>query len=265
MEREEIMNCIYTQYDEDSRLTSSRHGQLEYRTTLHYIHKLIPAGSRILEVGAGTGRYSAALAREGYTVSAVELVEHNLEILKRNAAGLGNLSAYQGDATDLSRFEDDSFDAVLLLGPMYHLYEKAEQNKALDEAIRVTKPGGVLMTAFLSVYGILYDNYLGSDLSRGLQENFGPDYGVLHFREQGFTGFDVEEFERLFDGKSVRFLSLAGADSLLEFAEQKPDFRMSDDDFELFFAYHLATCEKRELLGTHSHLLYICRKAEQRQ
>ena len=78
MKRVDIVNAIYNAYDEDARLTKSRNGQLESITTMHYIHALLPEGAKVLEVGAGTGRYSVALAKEGCDVSAVELVERNL-------------------------------------------------------------------------------------------------------------------------------------------------------------------------------------------
>lgn len=224
MEREDILNSIYSNCDEDARLSKSRHGQLEYLTTMRYIHQWIPAGSKILEVGAGTGRYSIALAKEGYDVTAVELLPHNLEILRRNAAGLVNLVSLQGDATDLSAFASNCFDAVLLLGPMYHLYEKTEQHKALDEAIRVAKPGGVIMAAFLSVYAILFVNYLQCNFRSGMEENYDAGYRVRHFQEQGFTGFDIQEFENLFAEKPVQKIALAGTDSVLELAEAKADF-----------------------------------------
>lgn len=263
MERVEMMNFLYSEKEknESSRLTRSRHGQLEYLTTMNYIHKLVPPESRILEVGAGTGRYSVALAMEGYDVAAVELVESNLEILRQNAAGLENISAYQGDAEDLSRFADNSFDAVLLLGPMYHMFEKTEQHRALDEAIRVSKPGGVIMAAFLSVYSIMYNNYLLGNFREGMEENFDGDFQVRHFKEQWFTAFDIKEFEELFSEKPVQKIALAGTDSILELAEKAHALHLSDEDFRLFSEYHLKTCEKRELLGTQTHLLYICRKS----
>lgn len=260
MERGEILNSLYSNYDEDTRLLRSRHGQLEYLTTMHYIHRWVPAGAKVLEVGAGTGRYSVALAKEGYDVTAVELVPHNLEILKRNAAGLENLLSLQGDATDLSRFAADSFDAVFLFGPMYHLYENAEQHKALDEAIRVAKPGGIVMAAFISIYEILFNNYFSGNFCAGLKENYDSDYRVRHCKEQVFTGFDIQEFEELFLHKPVRKLALAGTDSVLELAERTAGFEMSDEDFQRFADYHLQTCEKRELLGSQTHLLYIGRK-----
>lgn len=78
MKRVDVVNAIYSAYDEDARLTKSRNGQLESITTMRYIHALLPERAKVLEVGAGTGRYSVALAKDGYDVSAVELVERNL-------------------------------------------------------------------------------------------------------------------------------------------------------------------------------------------
>ncbi len=258
--RTEIVRAFYTRYSEDTRLSKSRQGQLEYLTTMHFIHRHAQEGARILEVGAGTGRYSIALAKEGYDVTAVELVEHNVEILRQNGEGLKNLRAYQGDALNLSRFADGSFDVTLLLGPMYHLYEAAEQQKALDEAIRVTRPGGILMAAFLSVDAIIFCDYLNGNLLAGLEENFTQDGRTRHFAEQLFTGFDIPEFEALFAGKPVEKLAVAATDGILELAAGRQDFSMSDAEFEAYTAYHLRICEKRELLGSSSHLLYVCQK-----
>ena len=131
--REEIINGFYGQSDEDGRLSRTRHGQLEYRTTMAFIRRYIPKGAKIIEIGAGTGRYSVALAKEGMDVTAVELVKSNLDILRENGRDLDNLKAFQGDAADLGRFDDDSFDAALVFGPMYHLYEPDEVNRAMTQ------------------------------------------------------------------------------------------------------------------------------------
>ena len=258
--RLEIVSSFYNQIDEDGRLGRSRHGQMEYLTTMHYINKYAKEGTKLLEIGAGTGRYSIALAKAGCDVTSVELVEHNLEVLKQNSAGMANLQAYQGDALDLSRFADNSFDMTLLFGPLYHLYESKDVQKAIDEAIRVTKQDGVILVAFLSVYAILFDNYLNGTLLDGIKENFTAEYNIRHFEEQLFTGYDIVEFEQLFEGKEVQHLKTVAVDSVLELAEERSDFQMSEEEFEAFAKLHLATCEKRELLGSSSHLLYICRK-----
>ena len=255
-----IVKTFYDRIDEDARLDQNRHGQMEYRTTMEYIHRYAKKDVQILEIGAGTGRYSIALAKEGYHVTAVELVEHNLEILRKNSSECNNLKAYQGDALNLERFKDGTFDITLVLGPMYHLYDKEDVHKALKEAIRVTKENGIIFVAFLSVYAILYDNYLNGRLLEGIEENFTDKCEVRHFEEQLFTGYDIVEFEELFEDKGVKHLSTVAVDSILELAEGRSDFAMSEEEFEAFAKYHLQTCEKRELLGSSSHLLYICRK-----
>ena len=260
MNRKEILDSFYGQYDEDGRLSMTRHGQLEYFLTMQYIHRYAAKDAKILEVGAGTGRYSVALAKEGFDVTAVELVESNLAILKENSKGISNIGICQGDAADLSRFEDNMFDATLVLGPMYHLYEADEIDRAIDEAIRVTKPGGVLMFAFISVFAIMYANYFYGKWAWGQKENFTDDYRVKHFKEQLFTGYDVTEFEALFHKKPVEWITTTGVDGLIEPIEKRSDFSMTDDDFKALSEWYLHFSEKRELLGNTNHLLYICRK-----
>ena len=214
--RTEMVSGFYDRADEDSRLLRSRHGQLEYAVTMNYIHRFAGPGARVLEVGAGTGRYSVALAKEGMNVTAVELVESNLKVLKENGRGIGNLRSFRGDATDLSGFADQSFDVTLVLGPLYHLFEKEDVHKAIDEAIRVTRKNGVILFAFISVFGIMYSNYVTGNWAAGQEENFDKDYSVLHFKEQLFTGYDVSEFEKLFERKPVRWITTTGTDGCLE-------------------------------------------------
>ncbi|MBR3019635.1 MAG: class I SAM-dependent methyltransferase [Clostridia bacterium] len=258
--RKEIVSSFYSQYDEDGRTTRSRHGQLEYYTTMTYIHRYAAEKSKILEVGAGTGKHSIALAREGMDVTAVELVESNLAGLREKSKGITNIRSFQGDATDLSRFSDNSFDVTLLFGPMYHLFEADEVNRAIDEAIRVTKPGGVILFAFISVFAIMYSNYFYGNWADGQEENFTKDYQVRHFKEQLFTGYDITEFEGLFRKKPVKWITTAGVDGLIEPIEKRPDFSMTDAEFDALVGWYLHFSEKRELLGNTNHLLYICRK-----
>lgn len=256
----EIISGFYNQVDEDSRLQRSRHGQLEYAVTMHYIHRFIKPGDKVLEIGAGTGRYSIALAKEGMEVTAVELMESNLDILRRNSRGMDHIRSYQGDAADLSRFDDQTFDMTLVLGPLYHLYEAEDVHRAIDEAVRVTRKNGIVMFAFLSVFGIMYANYFQGNWAAGQEENFTEDYHVRHFKEQLFTGYDIREFEQLFEGKPIQWITTAGTDGIVESIEDRPDFMIPDEDFPAFVNWYLAFSEKRELLGSTNHLLYICRK-----
>ena len=259
-DRKEIINTFYHQTDENERLKKTRHGQLEYYITMQYIHRYLKDNFKILEVGAGTGRYAIPLAKEGMDVTAVELLENNLAVLRENSKGMDNMTSYQADAVDLSMFGDDTFDMTLHFGPMYHLYETDEVNAAIDEAIRVTKPSGIILFAFLSVFGIMYANYFYGNWQVGQKENFTDDHQVRHFKEQLFTGYDITEFEDLFQNKPVEWITTAGVDGFLESIEQRSDFALSDEDFKAFADWYLGFCEKRELLGGTNHLLYICRK-----
>ena len=111
----------------------------------------------------------------------------------------------------------------------------------------------------------MYDDYLRGNFTDGFQMNFTEDYRVKHFEEQLFTGYDIVEFEQLFDKKYVEHISTVAVDSILELEEGRRDFSMREEDFELFVKYHLSICEKREMLGCSSHLLYICKKDKMEQ
>ena len=118
----DFINEFYNSINEDERLTS-QHGQVEYITTQKYIHDYLSGNEqpKILEVGAGTGRYSISLAHKGYDVTAVELVKHNIDILKSKLNGSESIEVIEGNALDLSVLADDSLDMTLVLCPMYHL------------------------------------------------------------------------------------------------------------------------------------------------
>ena len=137
----------YGKFKEDHRLTT-RHGTVEFTTSMKYIHQALEGrqNPKILDVGAGTGRYSIALSREGYDVTAVELVKHNLDILRSKHE---NVKTWQGNALNLHFLDDNTFDVTILFGPLYHLLTKEEKIQALLEAKRVTKQGGIILAAYI--------------------------------------------------------------------------------------------------------------------
>ena len=147
-------SCLSSPLDKHATLCNNR---VEYLTTLHYIQKYLSPGARVLEIGAGTGRYSHALARQGYRVDAVELVEHNIDLFRRHTLPGEPVTVTQGNALDLSFLEDERYDLTLLLGPLYHLYREEDKLRALREAIRVTRPGGILFAAYVISDGCLLD------------------------------------------------------------------------------------------------------------
>ena len=126
----------------------------EFAVTLRALHEYLPRPpARILDCGGGPGRYAIELARQGYEVVLFDLSAGNLALAQEKAAEADvELTFVQGTALDLSRFADGEFDAVLLMGPLYHLLEESERRQALAEAYRVLRPGGPLFAAFIARY-----------------------------------------------------------------------------------------------------------------
>ncbi|MET8853682.1 class I SAM-dependent methyltransferase [Amycolatopsis sp. NPDC004625] len=132
---------------EHDRLSRTPHGRLEYLRTRALLRRSLPGRARVLDVGGGTGVHAAWLAADGHTVHLVDVVPDHVA----QAAMLPGVTAEVGDARRLSA-PDASFDAVLLLGPLYHLVEPADRARALGEARRVLRPGGLLAAAGISRY-----------------------------------------------------------------------------------------------------------------
>ena len=96
---------------------------------MRYIEKYIRPENLVIEIGAGTGRYSHALARQGYTVDAAELISHNIDIFRKNTMSNEDITIMQGNALDLSVFPDNRYDITLLLGSLYHLYSDEDKRR----------------------------------------------------------------------------------------------------------------------------------------
>lgn len=268
----------YNKFNEDKRLTR-RHGQVEYITTMQYIHKYIEALQgenakdttlQILDIGAGTGRYAVELAKEGHDVTAVEYVKYNLGRLKQNAnvakkecqeAGKEFLlQAYQGDARKLKRFAEDTFDLTLLFGPMYHLYSFEDKLQALMEAKRVTKPDGYILVAYLMneygvlTYGFKEGNAIACIEDGRLDENF-------HCRSTEKELYDyvrLEDMKELRDAAGLEHVQTISADGPADYMRRELN-AMSEEMFAKFIEYHLSTCERPELLGAGAHTVDILR------
>lgn len=177
MEAKDVLAQYYGGYDEDSRLLSP-HGQVEFITTMRYVERYLRPGMRVLEIGAGTGRYSHSLARQGYRVDAVELIESNIEIFRQNTQTGEDIRVIQGDARDLGGM--GGYDITLLLGPMYHLFTQEDKERALSEAVRVTKPGGVVFAAYcMADPSILCHGFMGGTHPRADGEAYA---GPCHLR-----------------------------------------------------------------------------------
>lgn len=263
MKTNQYLIDFYNNYDEDSRLTL-KHGTVEFLTTMRYIEKYIRPENHVIEIGAGTGRYSHALARQGYTVDAVELVSHNIDVFRKNTVSNEDITITQGNALDLSAFPDNKYDITLLLGPLYHLYSDEDKRQALSEAIRVTKQGGIIFAAYVISDGCLLDDgfchgniNVSEYIKNGLldSETFAAkskpkDLFELVRKE------DIDELMSVFPTIRLHYVATDGCSLLMREAIDK----MDNDTFDLYLKYHFATCEREDLAGITSHVIDIFKK-----
>lgn len=252
----------YNKFNEEKRL-NSRHGQVEFITSMKYIHKYIntetnPRDYKILDIGAGTGRYSVALAEEGYDVTAVELVKYNLGILKKKNS---SVKAMQGNALNLKKLPSDTFDLTLLFGPMYHLFGFDDKLKALNEAKRVTKQGGIILVAYcMNEYSVLTYAFKEKHILECLDEKrFTDNFHTISAKENLYDYVRLEDIDELNKASSLTRLQIISPDGPANYMRPFLN-KLTPEEFEWFIKYHLATCERSDLIGAGAHTLDILKK-----
>lgn len=261
METLKILTEYYSGYDEDSRLRS-KHGMVEYLTTMRYIEKYLKPGMKILEIGAGAGRYSHALAQQGYEVDAVELIQHNIDIFREKTQPGEKVTVRQGNAKELSMFCDGTYDITLLLGPMYHLYTPEDQHQALAEAIRVTKKGGVICAAYCGNEATMVQYCFGRGMLK--EERYQKLVDPVTFKAHAdpaelFELYRKEDIDALMADFPVTRLHYVGTDMATNYMRPVID-EMDDEFFEVYLRYHFAICERSDLVGASHHILDVFRK-----
>ncbi len=261
MERVEVLNDYYASHNEDARFTS-RNGTVEFLTTVHYIEKYLTPGAHILEIGAGTGRYSHHFARKGYCVDAVELTDHNIDIFKANTYPGENITIRQGDAVDLEDISSEEYDITLLLGPMYHLYTDKDREAAMSEAIRVTKKDGIVFAAYCNSDMTMYQFCFGKNMIKEVIQKNKIDiekFKLYSSPEDIFQLYRREDIDELMSHFRVERLHYIGTDMLTQMLRICVD-DMDDETFDIYMRYNLNICERPDMVGATDHILDIFRK-----
>lgn len=251
---EKNLITYYNKFNEDKRL-NTRHGTVEFITTMKYIHKYLNKFDKIIEIGAGTGKYSISLANEGYDVTAIELVKHNLKTIEKNSQ---KVKTILGNAINLKMIKDNTYDLTLLLGPMYHLISENEKIQALKEAKRITKKNGIIMVAYcMNDYAIIThgfkDNYIKEAITNhDIDNNFHitPKESDLYSR---VTIENINELNKIVNLKRIKIISPDGPSNYIRSILNK----MDENTFNIFIKYHLSTCERQDLIGAGAHTLDI--------
>ena len=256
----ENLERYYAVFDEERRLLSQS-GQVEYLTTMKYIRESLEGNKdkRILEIGAGTGRYCITLAQEGYQVDAIELTEHNLQILKSKLTSEEKLHVVQGDALDLSGYKDSTFDLTLILGPLYHLGNKEDKRRVLQEALRVTKEQGIVMAAYcLNDAVVIQERFVRKNL---LDKDVDNKFHCIYNPEEMFSVVRVEEIYELTGDLPVERAKIIATDGMTGYLKELID-RMDTKSFSEWMEYHFTICERLDLIGISNHCLDILQKRE---
>jgi S-adenosylmethionine-dependent methyltransferase len=250
---------------EDDRL--ERH-QLEFDLTWRYLTQYIPSQGYILEVGAATGRYTVELARCGHRVTALDLSEKLLEICQKRIqdAGLEELvNFFPVDARDLSGIPAKDFDAVLLMGPLYHLMEEADRKAAIREGTNRLKQGGVLFSSFISRYGIMGDllrNLPGwieneAEVQNILEIGKNPD----HIPGSGFRGYfaKISEIALLHEAMGLETVAVVAVEPVISADDESYNRLQGSQRQRWLDLLHQISAEP-SILGASRHILYIGRK-----
>lgn len=248
------LNKYYENYDEEGRLQRDNTHRIEFLTTVHYFDKLFNPNSRILDACAGTGAYSFYLAEKGHSVTACDLVPHNVNIIKRNPKKGILESINVCNVLDLSCYDSDMFDVVLCMGALYHLKSDEDRKTALLESKRVLKPGGILAFTYLNKFACVAAN-----VNAGLT-NIDEVLSIYHDKSDFiFTATTPEKMLILAKECKLDILHCIGTDGMAYVMSEKLN-TAENDNFIKWMEYHLATCEEVSILGSSMHGLNICIK-----
>lgn len=261
------LNAYYNKFDEEHRLTT-RHGTVEFQTSLKYILQNLPepnttqaSGTKILDIGAGTGRYSVSLARMGFDVTAVELCDRNIKVLRDKHE---NVKTWQGDARNLHFLEDNTFDLTLIFGPLYHLHGDEEKLKAFSEASRVTKKGGTILAAYvMNDYSILTFGFRQNNILTCLKNgSINDQFHTVSSEKELYDYVRLEDIQRLNQMSGLERIKIIAADGASDYFRRELN-AMDEETFQAFIRYHQTVCERQDLMGASSHTVDILRNTKE--
>ena len=251
-----LVQEIYRRKSENDRLNKSQAARVEFLTTVRYIEKYLTPGAKILDVGAGAGEYCFYFARKGYSVSALELADANIAAFRAKMTEHDPIDLVQGNALDLSMYDSESFDIVLLFGPLYHLHEETDKLRCIEEAKRVCKNDGKIFFAFISNdMVILTMQQLHSDYL------ISGDYNKETFRLDDFPFvFHTPDHCRELLGKAgIQICHEVASDGASELLQDLVN-GLDEASYQQYLRYHFYICEKPEFLGMSNHLLFVGEK-----
>lgn len=258
----EIITFYTRDFDERGRLAGSADGRLELLRTQELLRRFLPEPpARVLDVGGGPGVHARWLVADGYEVRLIDPVERHVEQARAICP------ADLGDARSLDA-ADSSYDVVALLGPLYHLPVYEDRLRTLREAVRVTRPGGLVVAAAINRYASLFEHAALAHLHVDrLRESIAGILATSMY--DGRRGFTVSYFHRAQElaaearAAGLREVQVFGIEgpawSLLKAVEQGAGGSAGEDLFQSVLAAARLAELYPELLAASSHLLAVAR------
>ena len=239
--------------------------QLENDLTWRYLDQYLPAQGAILEIGAATGRYTLELAKRGYLLTSVDLSAVLLDECRKNLEREGlekRVRLVEADVRDLGQITEKNYDAVLLMGPLYHLVEKKDRKRALQEVYNRLRKGGIIFSAFISRYGIMGD--VMKDIPSWIEDQTAV---ISHLEEGrrpadyprgGFRGYFAKatEIAPLHEGLGYETIVVAGVEPAIS-ADDESYNKLKGKQRQLWFDLLFEISTDKSILGASRHLLYI--------
>lgn len=248
----DLMN-YYETHNESERLFSDKAHQLEWLTTTHFLKKYIPQNSEIFDCCAGTGHYAFWLAEQGYVVTAADLVQKHIDIMASSEKAKLLKDIFVCNAINMPNIKDDSYDVVLCMGAYYHTHSSAEREKIISECIRVLKPDGILVVAYINRNAVFL-NHFKRDPDTALSD------GVMNTGENGvFYASGFNELDCLCEKFKLTTIANIGTSGQIYMLMSEIN-ELNTQQFNEFFNYHLRVCQEPSIIGNSMHGLYFAKK-----
>ena len=230
------LKIYYNKFNEEKRLDTA-HGKVEFLTSIKYIEKYLKKGNKIIDIGAGTGKYSKYFLDKGYDVFAVELCKSNLREIEKK-----KIKCMEGNATNLKKIDDNSYDITILFGPMYHLISMDDKVKALEEAKRITKKNGYIFISYcMNEYAVITHGFIDNNIQESIDNNLiDNDYKITPKETDLYSFVRLEDINYLKDKCNLKRVKIISQDGPTEYIKKTIN-KMTGEEFKLYLDYHLST------------------------
>lgn len=256
----------YNEIDEENRLQSTNARRVEFLTTIDALTPYMNLNAKVLDCGCGAGIYSLYYAKKGLQITALDLVPKHIARLNEIASDQNVcIEALVGNATDLSAFEDQSFDITLCMGPLYHLVKDEDRYACIQECMRVTKNDGIVVFSYISPFSV-FPCVVRGDITRTSKELVdkiiidkaisGEDDLCFWTDNYYYSPSDIEvTLEKCgltiidhlaTDGQSIAFQSVINS--------------LDEEQMSVWRDYHRMVCREKSILGASNHGLVLARK-----